>query len=118
MICTVPPDTFTNYPFSPNPAEVADIFHVPLSLFLSDQEAPLKSHTVQEHTSSFDLHHFNVEFQGREFDVQGITAHLCVCVAAIGFQRGPEFPYRLPTEYCVVSESIRDTVNRLMAGSS
>ena len=114
VICTVPPNTFTTYNFSPNPSEVADIFHVPLSTFLSDTEPPLKSHSVEHPYSSFDLHHFNVEFEGREFDVQGITAHMCVVIAAIGLGRRPTFEYRLPSEYCVVSDEIRGKIDRIL----
>ena len=70
---------------------------------------------MQHYASTFELHHFNVEFADKEFDVQGITAHLCVCIAAIGLGKGPEFDYKLPTEYCVVSEEIRDSLTSLMS---
>ncbi|KAL5254669.1 hypothetical protein ACHWQZ_G014191 [Mnemiopsis leidyi] len=116
VICTVPPNTFATYHFTPNPTEVADIFHVPLATFLSETEPPLRSHSVDHPYTSFDLHHFNVEFEGKEFDVQGITAHLCVVIAAIGLGRSPTFEYKLPNEYCVVSDEIRNRVDRIICG--
>ena len=46
--------------------------------------------------------------------MQGITAHMCVVIAAIGLGRRPTFEYRLPSEYCVVSDEIRGKIDRIL----
>ena len=135
VICTVPPDTLSTYHFILNPDEVAEIFHVPLTTFLNTEssdscsqfdhsavasfsnngvQAPLHSNGfighVVEKSDTFDLHHFNVTFGGNVFDVRGLTAHICICVALLGLKRAPSFQYRLPTEYCVFEKSFSEKV--------
>ena len=137
VICTVPPDTMTTYNFTLNSEEVAANFYVPLLTFLSltssstalskdspsddspefiatdRQSAQLLSHVV-ETSDVFDMHHFNVLFEGAEFDVRGITAHLCVFVAVLGLGKKPSFQYRIPTQYCVFDDGVKQEVGKVL----
>lgn len=77
---------------SVNHTEVADVFMLPLSRFLSKI-----NHSSTEYNGYF-LHFFTDNIFQKEFVTYGITASICIHIAMIVYERKPEFPLRHPLE--------------------
>lgn len=81
----------------PNPAEVEDIFDVPLEMFLKDtnRRAEEREHEGERYL----LHYFDyyVEDKERNFVIWALTAGILIRVASIVYQRSPEFQELKPS---------------------
>lgn len=81
----------------PNPAEVEDIFDVPLEMFLKDKNRRAEE---REHGEErYLLHYFDyyVEDKERNFVIWALTAGILIRVASIVYQRSPEFQELKPS---------------------
>ncbi|CAN6847573.1 unnamed protein product [Brassica oleracea] len=81
----------------PNPAEVEDIFDVPLEMFLKDKNRRAEE---REHEGErYLLHYFDyyVEDKERNFVIWALTAGILIRVASIVYQRSPEFQELKPS---------------------
>ncbi|CAH8278135.1 unnamed protein product [Arabidopsis lyrata] len=80
----------------PNPAEVEEIFDVPLEMFLKDKN---KRTEEREHEGErYLLQYFDYysEDKERNFIIWALTAGILIRVASIVYQRLPEFQERKP----------------------
>lgn len=91
-LLVTPVVAFVEESFSPrlNPAEVSEVFRVPLDFFLCN-----KDHTsLDGFTGMSGLHHsFHYEDlqSGNRYHIWGLTAFLAVLVATLALRKKPEF---------------------------
>ncbi|KAJ0242597.1 Nudix hydrolase 11 [Hirschfeldia incana] len=81
----------------PNPAEVEDIFDVPLEMFLKDKNRRAEE---REHEGErYLLHYFDYYSEDKEknFVIWALTAGILIRVASIVYQRSPEFQELKPS---------------------
>ncbi|ESQ39731.1 hypothetical protein EUTSA_v10001014mg [Eutrema salsugineum] len=82
---------------SPNPAEVEEIFDVPLEMFLKDKNRRAEEREYEG--QRYLLHYFDYysEDKERNFMIWALTAGILIRVASIVYQRSPEFQELKPS---------------------
>ncbi|XP_010441651.1 PREDICTED: nudix hydrolase 11 [Camelina sativa] len=80
----------------PNPAEVEEIFDVPLEMFLKDKNRRAEKREYEGH--KYLLQYFDYYSEDKEisFIIWALTAGILIRVASIVYQRLPEFQERKP----------------------
>ncbi|CAH8380900.1 unnamed protein product [Eruca vesicaria subsp. sativa] len=81
----------------PNPAEVEDIFDVPLEMFLKDKNKRAEEREYEG--ERYLLHYFDyyTKDKERKFVIWALTAGILIRVASIVYQRSPEFQELKPS---------------------
>ncbi|KAL0793021.1 hypothetical protein Bca101_064398 [Brassica carinata] len=81
----------------PNPAEVEDIFDVPLEMFLKDKNR--RGEEREYEGERYLLHYFDYYSEDKEksFVIWALTAGILIRVASIVYQRSPEFQELKPS---------------------
>ena len=74
-----------------NPDEVEDAFCLPLDRFLNAEEHVSSLYSHRE--INWIIHWFTDVIDDKQFITWGLTAHLCVQVAMVMFQREPDFEW-------------------------
>lgn len=75
---------------SPNPAEVSDVFTVPLDFFTSDKDHHA-IHGAAGTTGQLHSFHFVDPDSGSRYHIFGLTAMFAILVAALALRKKPQF---------------------------
>lgn len=83
---------FVDESFSPrlNPAEVAEVFHVPLDFFLGNKNHICLDGLGGASDFNHSFHYDDLE-SGHRYHIWGLTALLAVLVATLALRKKPEF---------------------------
>lgn len=74
----------------PNPAEVADVFHVPLEFFLAKKSHLCLDGFAGPSGFKHSFHYDDVQ-SGNSYHIWGLTALFAVLTATLALRREPEF---------------------------
>ncbi|CAE6216733.1 unnamed protein product [Arabidopsis arenosa] len=80
----------------PNPAEVEEIFDVPLEMFLKDKNRRAEEREHEGERYLLQYFDYYSEDKERNFIIWALTAGILIRVASIVYQRLPEFQERKP----------------------
>lgn len=83
---------FVDESFSPrlNPAEVAEVFHVPLDFFLGNKNHICLDGFTGASGFKHSFHYDDLQ-SGNRYHIWGLTALLAVLVATLALRKKPEF---------------------------
>ncbi|VYS69437.1 unnamed protein product [Arabidopsis thaliana] len=81
----------------PNPAEVEEIFDVPLEMFLKDKNRRAEEREHEGERYLLQYFDYYSEDKERSFIIWALTAGILIRVASIVYQRLPEFQERKPS---------------------
>ncbi|AED95317.1 unnamed protein product [Arabidopsis thaliana] len=81
----------------PNPAEVEEIFDVPLEMFLKDRNRRAEEREHEGERYLLQYFDYYSEDKERSFIIWALTAGILIRVASIVYQRLPEFQERKPS---------------------
>ena len=96
-ILITPVVAFIPRDFVPRPnEEVNSVFTVPLDRFLSKNDYHFKFYSSKNHT--YRLHFFNDTVNNVKYTTWGLTAGICVRIAAMLYQKRPEFIFGYDSE--------------------
>ncbi len=90
--------------FIENPSEVADIFSVPLHIFLQKEYCTFMDYSMVHGAELIQLRIYEVNYGS--YHIQGITAAICIHVASILYTRQPDFKFQYPIYYVRPSSKI------------
>jgi len=77
-----------------NPDEVADIFAVPLQMFLFRLNSSILDYNLSALNQDMTIRYYG--FRHEQYFIQGITASICVKIALLMFNRPPDFEFHYP----------------------